>query len=174
MNIFNNLNGLQDRTTSFLIWVIHRIHHQYVLMMNMYPNIWLIRRWLRYLNCYCIGPTQDTFEANFEDWSRLFSIPNPQADPNFQTPVPTGRPGRDVGPPERHTYSTDHVHAQRKRGRHGRVAGVVMRCFYLFLYFCYGHVIMLYLFRSHTSPISFSFAYVCELLAYTFHIYVLY
>ena len=39
-------------------------------------------------------------------------------------PVPsalaTGRPGRDVGPLERHTYSTDHVHAQRKRGRHGR------------------------------------------------------
>ena len=39
---------------------------------------------------------------------------------------------------------------------------------------CYGHVIMLYLFRSHTSPISFSFAYECELLAYTFHIHVLY
>jgi len=66
------------------------------------------------------GPTQDTFEANFEDWSRLFSTPNQQADPTFQTHMATGRPGRDVGPPDRHTYSTDHVHAQRKRGRHGR------------------------------------------------------
>ncbi|KAG2654672.1 hypothetical protein PVAP13_1NG505419 [Panicum virgatum] len=66
------------------------------------------------------GATQDTFEANFEDWSRLFSTPNQQADHTFQTPVTTGRPGRDVGPPDRHTYPTDHVHAQRKRGRHGR------------------------------------------------------
>ncbi|KAG2629387.1 hypothetical protein PVAP13_3KG393504 [Panicum virgatum] len=67
-----------------------------------------------------IGATQDTLEANFEDWSRLFSTPNQHADPTFQTPVATGRPGRDVGPPDRHTYPTDHVHAQRKRGRHGR------------------------------------------------------
>ncbi|KAG2662307.1 hypothetical protein PVAP13_1KG522300 [Panicum virgatum] len=87
----------KDRTTSFLIWVILRIHHH-----------------------QCIGPTQDIFEANFEYWSRLFSTPNQQADPTFQTPMATGRPGRDVGPLERHTYSTDHVHAQRKRGRHGR------------------------------------------------------
>ena len=84
------------------------------------PKYMTYKTILRYLNCYCIGPTQDTFEANFEDWSRLFSTPNPQADITFQIPVPTGRPGRDVGPPERHTYSTDHVHAQRKRGRHGR------------------------------------------------------
>ncbi|KAG2578387.1 hypothetical protein PVAP13_6NG073603 [Panicum virgatum] len=35
--------------------------------------------------------THDTFEANFEDWSRLFSTPNQQADPTFQTPVATGR-----------------------------------------------------------------------------------
>ena len=74
----------------------------------------------KYLNCYCIGATHDTFEASFEDWSRLFSTPNQQADPTFQTPVATGRPGRDVGPPDRHTYPTDHVHAQHKRGRHGR------------------------------------------------------
>ena len=39
---------------------------------------------------------------------------------HVHTPVATGRPGRDVGPPDRHTYPTDHVHAQRKRGRHGR------------------------------------------------------
>ena len=32
---------------------------------------------------------------------------------------------------------------------------------------------MLYLFRSYASPISFSFAYVYELLTYTFHIHVL-
>ncbi|KAG2553226.1 hypothetical protein PVAP13_9KG498326 [Panicum virgatum] len=57
------------------------------------------------------GATQDTLEANFEDWSRLFSTPNQQADPTFQTPVATRRPGRDVGPPDRHTYPTDHVHA---------------------------------------------------------------
>ncbi|KAG2533898.1 hypothetical protein PVAP13_9NG009752 [Panicum virgatum] len=44
----------KDRTTSFLIWVIPRIHHH-----------------------------QDTLEANFEDWSRLFSTPNQQADPTF-------------------------------------------------------------------------------------------
>ena len=43
-----------------------------------------------------------------------------QADSTFQTLVATGRPGRDVGPSDRHTYPTDHVHAQRKRGRHGR------------------------------------------------------
>jgi len=44
----------------------------------------------------------------------------------------------------------------------------------LFLYFCYRHVVMLYLFRSHASPISFSVAYVYELLSYTFHIHLLY
>ena len=37
------------------------------------------------------------------------------------------------------------------------VAGVVRMCFKLFLYFCYGHVVMLYLFRFYVSPISFSF-----------------
>ncbi|KAG2602033.1 hypothetical protein PVAP13_5KG645707 [Panicum virgatum] len=58
-----------------------------------------------------IGATQDTLEVNFEDWSRLFSTPNQQADPTFQTSVATRRPGRDVGPPDRHTYPTDHVHA---------------------------------------------------------------
>ena len=52
------------------------------------------------------------------------------------------------------------------------VAGVVRRCYYLFLYFCYEHVVMLYLFRSYASPISFSVAYVYELLSYTFHIHV--
>ena len=40
--------------------------------------------------------------------------------------------------------------------------------------FCYRHVVMLYLFRSHASPISFSVAYVYELLSYTFHIHLLY
>ena len=41
-------------------------------------------------------------------------------------------------------------------------------------YFCYGHVVVLYLFCSHASPISFSVAYVYELLSYTFHIHLLY
>ena len=40
--------------------------------------------------------------------------------------------------------------------------------------FCYGHVVMLYLFRSHASSISFSVAYAYELLSYTFHIHLLY
>ena len=153
MNILNNLNGLQDRTTSFLIWVLLRIHHQQVRMMNMYPNRWLIRRWLRYLNCYCIGATQDTLEANFEDWSRLFSTPNQQADPTFQTPVATGRPGRDVGPPDRHTYPTDHVHTQRKKRSTwpGWLGGASI-CFCIFVMdmsSCYTYFILMhYLFRS--------------------------
>ena len=43
-------------------------------------------------------------------------------------------------------------------------------------YFCifYGHIVMLYLFCSYASPISFSVAYVYELLSYTFHIHLLY
>jgi len=84
----------KDRTTSFLIWVLLRIHHQQ-------------------------GPHRIPLRRASKTGVGYFT-PNQQADPTFQTHVATGRPGRDVGPPDRHTYPTDHVHAQRKRGRHGR------------------------------------------------------
>ena len=86
MNILNNLNGLQDRTT------------------------------------------QDTFEANFEDWSRLFSTPNQQADPTFQTPVATGRPGREGLQSDTPTLQTTSTLSVKEVDMAG-VAGVVRRCF---------------------------------------------
>ena len=51
----------------------------------------------------------------------LFVTPAQDDDPSLHTPLAQlCRPARDVRPPDRHSYPTDHVHAQRKRGRHGR------------------------------------------------------
>ena len=59
--------------------------------------------------------------ASFDDFSRLFTTPAQDDDHSLHTPlVQLRRPAGDVRPPDRHSYPTDHVHAQRKRGRHGR------------------------------------------------------
>ena len=48
-------------------------------------------------------------------------MPAQDDDPSLHTPVALLRcSARDVRPPERHSYPTDHVHAQRKRGQNGR------------------------------------------------------
>ncbi|KAG2613629.1 hypothetical protein PVAP13_4KG370688 [Panicum virgatum] len=67
------------------------------------------------------GRSQDNDEANFDDFTRLFATPAQNDDPSLHTPVALlRRPAKDVRPPDHHSYPTDHVHAQRKRGRHGR------------------------------------------------------
>ncbi|KAG2561812.1 hypothetical protein PVAP13_8KG124500 [Panicum virgatum] len=63
----------------------------------------------------------DNNEASFDNFTRLFATPAQDDDPNLHTPLAQlRRPARDVRPPDRHSYPTDHVPAQRKRGRHGR------------------------------------------------------
>ena len=68
-----------------------------------------------------VGWSEDNDAASLDDFSRLFATPAQDDDPNLHTPVALlRRPARDVRPPERHSYPTDRVHAQRKRGRNGR------------------------------------------------------
>jgi len=70
---------------------------------------------------WSIGWSQDNDEANFDNFTRLFATPAQDDDHSLHTPVVLlRRPARDVRPPDRHSYPTNHVHAQRKRGRHGR------------------------------------------------------
>ena len=70
---------------------------------------------------WSVGWSQDNDEASFDDFTRLFATPAQYDDPSLHTPVALlRRPARDMRPPDHHSYSTDHVHAQRKRGRHGR------------------------------------------------------
>ncbi|KAG2650797.1 hypothetical protein PVAP13_1NG166419 [Panicum virgatum] len=67
------------------------------------------------------GWSQDNDGANFDDFTRLFAPPAQDDDPSLHIPVALlRRPTRDVRPPDRHNYPTDHVHAQHKSGRHGR------------------------------------------------------
>jgi len=67
------------------------------------------------------GWSQDNDEVSFDDFTRLFATPAQNDEPSFHTPLAQlRRPARDVRPPDRHSYPTDHVHAQRKRGRHGK------------------------------------------------------
>ncbi|XP_039810216.1 uncharacterized protein LOC120673450 [Panicum virgatum] len=67
------------------------------------------------------GWSEDNDATSLEDFTRLFPTPAQDDDPSLHTPVSLlRRPARDVRPPERHSYPTDHVHAQRKRGRNGR------------------------------------------------------
>ena len=68
-----------------------------------------------------VGWSEDNDAASFDDFTRLFAMPAQDDDPSLYTPVALlRRPARDVRPPDRHNYPTDHVHAQRKRCRHGR------------------------------------------------------
>ena len=54
-------------------------------------------------------------------FTRLFATLAQDDDPSLHTPLAQlRRPARDVRPPDRHSYPTDHVYAQRKRDRHGR------------------------------------------------------
>ena len=77
----------------------------------------------------------DNSEASFDDFTRLFVTPVQDNDPSLHTPLAQlRRPTRDVRPPDRHSYPTYHVHAQRKRGR---MVGVISR-WHLFLYCYYG------------------------------------
>jgi hypothetical protein len=58
--------------------------------------------------------------------SQMGGAPPPWTqDPTYvqQTPDPTGRPSRVARSPERHTYSVDHVNAQRKKKKTRVVKG---------------------------------------------------
>ena len=68
-----------------------------------------------------VGWSQDNDAASLDDFTRLFATPAQDDDPSLHTPLAQlRRPAKNVGPPERHSYPTDHVHVQRKRGRNGR------------------------------------------------------
>ena len=57
------------------------------------------------------------FFVSYEEFTWLFDMSAQDVDPSLHTPLAQlRRPDRNVGPPERHSYPTDHVHAQRKRG----------------------------------------------------------
>ncbi|KAG2551436.1 hypothetical protein PVAP13_9KG396550 [Panicum virgatum] len=67
------------------------------------------------------GWSEDNAAASLEEFTRLFATPAQDDDHSLHTPLAQlRRPARDVRPPKRHSYPTDHVHAQRKRGRNGR------------------------------------------------------
>ena len=70
---------------------------------------------------WSVGWSQDNDEANFDDFARLFATPAQDDDLSLHTPMALlRRPARDVRQSDRHSYRTFHIHAQRKRGRHGR------------------------------------------------------
>ena len=62
-----------------------------------------------------VGWSEDNDAASLEDFTRLFATPAQDDNPSLHTLVALlRRPATDVRPPERHSYPTDHVHAQRK------------------------------------------------------------
>ncbi|KAG2635609.1 hypothetical protein PVAP13_2NG400703 [Panicum virgatum] len=67
------------------------------------------------------GWSEDNAAASLDEFTRLFATPALDDDPSLHTPLAQlRRPARNVGPLERHSYHTDHVHAQRKSGQNGR------------------------------------------------------
>ena len=70
---------------------------------------------------WSVGWSEDNTAASLDEFTRLFATPAQDDDPSLHTPLAQlRRPARNVGPPERHSYPTDHVNAQCKRGRNGR------------------------------------------------------
>lgn len=51
-------------------------------------------------------------------------IPTQPSQDEYITPVPSGRPTRNVVPPSPLTYSADHVRAGRRAARPGTLRGV--------------------------------------------------
>ena len=79
-----------------------------------------IECWLKKF-LWSVGWSEDNDAASFDDFTRLFATPAQDDDPSLHTPVALLRhPTRDVRPLNLHSYTTYHVHAQRKRGRNGR------------------------------------------------------
>lgn len=72
------------------------------------------------------GPSAG-FDQDVVGLSQMRGAPPPWSqdppDATQQTPDATGRPQRDVRSPARHTYSVDHVNAQRKSKKSRRPKG---------------------------------------------------